>query len=99
MKHFSFLTSFLVVLIMSVCSTAFGGDKIEVMVKGMVCSFCSQGITKKFKEQPAVKTVNVSLETHLVSLELNDKMKLEDKFIETVLKDSGYGVEKITRKQ
>jgi mercuric ion binding protein len=79
-------------------TAVFGGEQINVKVKGMVCSFCSQGITKKFKEQPAVKDVKVSLENHLVSLELKDGQALEDKTVETVLKDSGYTVDKIERK-
>lgn len=78
--------------------SSFAGEKINVTVKGMVCSFCSQGITKKFKEQPAVKEVNVDLDTHLVTIELKDDQKLEDKVVETILKDAGYGVEAITRK-
>ncbi len=87
------------ILILALLSSmnAFAGEKLEVTVKGMVCSFCSQGITKKFQEQ-GVKSVNVSLETHLVSLELNDNQKLDDVAIEKILKDAGYGVEKITRK-
>jgi mercuric ion binding protein len=79
-------------------TSVFAGEQINVKVKGMVCSFCSQGITKKFKEQPAVKDVKVSLENHLVSLELKDGQTLEDKTVETVLKDSGYTVDKIERK-
>jgi mercuric ion binding protein len=87
------------ILILALLSSmnAFAGEKLEVTVKGMVCSFCSQGITKKFQEQ-GVRNVNVSLETHLVSLELNDNQKLDDGAIEKILKDAGYGVEKITRK-
>lgn len=87
-------------VLLSVLSSnlAFAGDKIDVTVKGMVCSFCSQGITKKFKAEPAVKTISVSLENHLVSLELVDDQKIDDAKIESVLKEAGYGVEKITRK-
>lgn len=73
---------------------SFAGEKIEITVKGMVCSFCSQGITKKFNEEK-VKSVDVSLEKHLVTLELNDNQKLATDRIEQILKDSGYGVEKI----
>lgn len=89
-----------IILLISLMSIANGhaGEKISVTVKGMVCSFCSQGITKKFKEQPMIKDVNVDLDTHLVSLELNDNQKINDKLIETILKDAGYGVEAITRK-
>lgn len=78
-------------------TNAFAGEKIDIIVKGMVCSFCSQGITKKFKEE-GVKNVNVDLSKHLVSLELQDNQKLEKEKIEKILTDSGYGVEKIESK-
>ena len=78
-------------------SSAFAGQKMDITVKGMVCSFCSQGITKKFNDA-GVKAVDVNLEKHLVSLELADEQKLENAKIETLLKDAGYGVEKIERK-
>lgn len=78
-------------------TSAFSGEKIDITVKGMVCSFCSQGITKKFKDE-GVKNVNVDLGKHLVSLELQDNQKLEAAKIEQLLKDAGYGVEKIETK-
>ena len=77
---------------------SFAGEVIQVKVKGMVCSFCSQGITKKFKAEPAVKNVLVTLEDHLVKLELKDGESLDDQKIETVLKEAGYSVEKIEHK-
>lgn len=82
------------ILFLAFSTGSFAGDKIDITVKGMVCSFCSQGITKKFNEEK-VKSVKVDLEKHLVSLELQDNQKLENKRIEEILKDSGYGVEKI----
>ncbi len=78
-------------------SALFAGEKVNITVKGMVCSFCSQGITKKFKEVPSVKDVKVDLDKHLVSLELQDNQKLEDESITKILTDSGYAVEKIAR--
>lgn len=86
------------VILIMLGSFAFGGEQVQVKVKGMVCSFCSQGITKKFKEQKAVKDVNVSLENHLVTLNLKDGETINDKTVESVLVDSGYSVEKIERK-
>ncbi|MBY0413221.1 MAG: cation transporter [Bdellovibrionales bacterium] len=85
------------ILALLVSSQVFAGEKVEITVKGMVCAFCSQGITKKFKEE-RVKDVNVDLEKHLVTLELSDGQKLEHAKIEQILKDSGYGVEKIENK-
>lgn len=75
----------------------YAGEKKSITVKGMVCSFCSQGITKKFKEA-GVKSVDVSLEKHLVELELKEGQKLTDEEITAHLKDAGYGVEKIESK-
>nr|BDT27365.1 heavy-metal-associated domain-containing protein [Bacteriovorax sp. HI3] len=88
-------TLLLATLLMS--GSVFAGDKIDITVKGMVCSFCSQGITKKFKEE-GVKNVNVDLGKHLVSLELADNQKLDNARIEKLLTDAGYGVEKIETK-
>lgn len=50
------------------CATA----EIKVSVKGMVCGVCAQGIEKKFKAEPAVQKVEVSLENKLVTLDLKD---------------------------
>ena len=84
----------LMVLAFALTSTAFAAEKIEITVKGMVCSFCSQGITKKFNEEK-VKNVNVELGKHLVTVELNDNQELTNEKITKILTDSGYGVEKI----
>ena len=87
----------LIAILGSFSTGAFAGEKIDITVKGMVCSFCSHGITKKFKEE-GVKSVNVDLEKHLVSLELQDNQKLPQEKIQKILTDSGYGVEKIETK-
>ncbi len=71
--------------------------EIKVCVKGMVCAFCAQGITKKFKVEPAVRKIDVSLEKKTVVLELNEGKDISDEKIEKILKDSGYNVEKIER--
>lgn len=84
----------LLILAFTFSSSVFAAEKIEITVKGMVCSFCSQGITKKFNEEK-VKTVNVELEKHLVTIELNDNQVLSNEKITKILTDSGYGVEKI----
>ena len=84
----------LLVLAFTLFSSVFAAEKVEITVKGMVCSFCSQGITKKFNEEK-VKSVNVELGKHLVTVELNDNQELSNEKITKILTDSGYGVEKI----
>ncbi len=86
----------LVILGLSI-SSVFENSMITVGVKGMVCSFCAQGIEKKFKAEPAVEKIHVSLADKEVHLTLKDGQNLEDSKIQSILIDSGYSVEKITR--
>jgi copper chaperone CopZ len=74
-----------------------GGKSIKVAISGMVCAFCAQGITKKFKAMPEVKDVDVNLDTKVVTIALNEGKSLADESITTVIKDSGYKVVKIDR--
>ncbi len=87
----------LFVLFLSISNQAFAGEKINVIVKGMVCSFCSQGITKKFQAQPEVATIKVNLDEHLVTIETKAGASIKDEVITKTLSDSGYSVEKISR--
>ena len=70
---------------------------IGISIKGMVCSFCAQGIEKKFKAMPEVASVKVSLETKKVDLGLKEGKNLSDEQIDKVIKDSGYETVKIER--
>lgn len=72
-------------------------EEVTITVKGMVCSFCAQGIKKTFGKMEDVKTVNVDLEKKFVKLDLKDGSKLTDEAIEAGIKDAGYDVEKIER--
>lgn len=73
------------------------GKEVRIAVKGMVCGFCGQGITKKFKAEPAVDKIDVSLESKVVKISLKDGQNLDDAKIEKILTESGYSVEKIER--
>lgn len=94
MKKFLLFLSFLLPM-----SAPAAGKEIKVSVKGMVCAFCAQGITKKFKAEPAVAKIDVSLEKKLVTIDLKDGQDIEDKKIETLLTESGYNVEEIDRSE
>lgn len=72
-------------------------SQVSVTVKGMVCSFCAQGITKKFKAENAVSEIDVSLEKKTVNLNFKKDQDMPDSKIESLLKDAGYTVEKIAR--
>lgn len=86
------MKAFVLSVLLLVGSVSFAAESETVGVKGMVCSFCAQGITKKFKEQPEVSAVEVSLEKKFVKLTYNDGKKLSHEKIETLLKEAGYEV-------
>jgi mercuric ion binding protein len=65
-------------------------QEIKVGVKGMVCAFCAQGIEKKFKSQPEVASVDVSLENKYVKLKFKEGKSLPKDKITEILKDAGY---------
>ena len=86
------MKTFLVTALLLFSSLSFATETETVGVKGMVCSFCAQGITKKFKAQPEVASVEVSLEKKFVKLTYNEGKKLSHEQIESLLKESGYEV-------
>ncbi|MBK9294505.1 MAG: cation transporter [Oligoflexia bacterium] len=80
----------LVILSILTSLPAFAGEEVQVGVKGMVCAFCAQGIEKKFKGEPAVEKIKVSLEKKYVKLTFKDGQKLSKEKISELLKDAGY---------
>ena len=71
---------------------------VTVHVNGMVCSFCSQGLEKRFKSEPTVSNINVNLEKKVVKLALkHDAGELSDDKIKQLISSAGYNVEKIER--
>ena len=63
-----------------------------VGVKGMVCSFCAQGLKVAFEEYDAVKNVTISLETKTITLELYPGMTFPKADINTLIESSGFQV-------
>lgn len=71
---------------------------VEIRVKGMVCSFCAQGLDKKFRAQPEVENVNVTLKDKLIRLTIKDGQDMTDDRIQKLVEDAGYNVDVISRK-
>ncbi|MBL7661478.1 heavy-metal-associated domain-containing protein [bacterium] len=93
MKHKIILTTCLLFL----GATQALAETIEVGVNGMVCSFCSQGLTKTFSDMPQVSKVEVSLEKKNMHLEIKDGQTLSDEQIKKYVTDAGYEVDSIAR--
>ena len=65
---------------------------VDIKVRGMVCSFCAQGIKKNLSKLKTVKDVEVNLKKGFVSIEVKDGKKLDMKEVEEIIKDAGYRV-------
>jgi mercuric ion binding protein len=90
-------------LVTSVClvsllfsSTAYA-EKISITVKGMVCSFCAQGIKKTFERKNGVEKVEVDLDKKIVTISSAQGATLSDDDIKKAIKDAGYEVLTIER--
>lgn len=70
-----------------------------VTVKGMVCSFCAQGIKKTFGKLDSVENTTVDLELKLVTLKLKSGKNLTDDEIKILIHDAGYEVLSVERKK
>lgn len=94
MRRYVVLLAFMVVV--GHVSTAFA-EKITISVKGMVCSFCAQGIKKTFMRKDGVEKVDVDLDQKLVTIETKAGATLSDAALTESIVDSGYEVTKIER--
>jgi len=73
-------------------------DTITVSVKGMVCSFCAQGIKKTFTRKEAVESVDVDLDKKIVTITTKQGASLTDADVKDSIVDAGYEVLSIDRK-
>ena len=71
---------------------------IVIEVKGMVCSFCAQGIQKNLEKQQAVQSVTVNLTDKTVQLKLKKGAKISDEQLDRIIKHAGYNIARIYRK-
>ena len=75
----------------------FMSSDIEVSVKGLVCDFCAQSISKLFSKEKSVKAIDVNLDQWMIKIDLKDGYKMDDTKITKLITDSGYNVERINR--
>lgn len=91
-----------IIVLMALAGSVLGAtdafaEKITVSVKGMVCSFCAQGIKKTFMRKEGVESVDVDLDKKLVTITTKTGADLSDAAVTESIVDSGYEVMKIER--
>lgn len=86
------------VFVSSLCDAfAAQPSRIRISVKGMVCSFCAQGIKKTLSRREGVKSVDVDLDKKLVTVLMNGEKEFPDSEIRETIVDSGFEVVSIER--
>lgn len=73
-------------------------EEVNVKVSGMVCSMCAQGIQKKFSNESSVKTLNVDMDSKLVTIHTHEGKSIADDTIKKLITEAGYNVAEIKRK-
>jgi copper chaperone CopZ len=84
-------------LVLTAVPLTAAAEEITATVKGMVCSFCAQGIKKTFGKNEHVEKVEVDLDNKLVKLKVKEGHVLTDEVITKAIADAGYDVLKIER--
>lgn len=71
-------------------------EVIRVEVKGMVCSYCSQGLLKRAEKNKKIEKATLSLEKGEMQL-ITGSAPLLDAEIETLVEEAGFSVKSIQR--
>ncbi len=91
-----FVLLFAGLALITFCSSV-QAERISISVKGMVCSFCAQGIKKTFERKDGVQDVAVNLDTKVVTITTKDGTALPEAAIREAIVDAGYEVLTIER--
>lgn len=86
------------VITLMLLTTNVFAKEITIKVSGMVCSMCAQGIKKKFSQIKEVKSIDVNLDSKLVSVKTDDSQDITDDKIKEIITGAGYNVASIERK-
>lgn len=73
-------------------------EEVVVTLKGLVCSFCAQGVKKTLSREPGVEKVEVDLDKKVATITTGNEQGLTDAKIRELMTDSGYEVVEIKRK-
>ncbi len=72
-------------------------EQVTIAVRGMVCSFCAQGIKRTLMQNENVKDIHVDLDKKLVRIETKDGTTISDEALRQAIIDSGFDVVSIAR--
>ena len=63
---------------------------VEVKIKGMVCSFCTQGLQKGISKLEEVENVEINLKKGYAKITVKKGKTLPMNEVKEIIKDAGY---------
>lgn len=70
-------------------------ETLRLSVKGLVCSFCAQGLQKKFSVEPGVSAVDVKLKDRSVTVTGPKGRLPSPERIAELVQEAGFKLEKV----
>lgn len=96
MKKLFLTIAILLSLSVPVHATNAGGT-VYADVNGLICDFCARALEKVFGREEAVESIDVNMNTKVVTVNFNEGQSLEDEKIKKLITDAGYDVRDIRR--
>ena len=91
MKKF-ILTCITLLTLSPAAFAATSAQSVYVDVNGLVCDFCARALEKVFSKQESVNTINVDLDSKVITIYFKPEQILDDATITELIEDSGYNV-------
>lgn len=91
MKKYILLTTALLTLNFSAYAAHPHGT-VYADVNGLVCDFCARALEKVFAKEDAVESIQVDMDSKVITIHFNEGQSLADEVISKLIIDSGYDV-------
>jgi copper chaperone CopZ len=73
------------------------GTRVELLLHGMDCSLCVQGLEQRLRSLPGAQQVLLDLERGRLSLQFRPGSMVADQTLRTLMRDAGFAVRQIRR--
>ena len=84
-----FLTTALLVSLSMPAFAMHPGGTVYADVNGLICDFCARALEKVFGREDAVESIDVNMDTKVVTIHFNEDQSLEDARIKELITDAG----------
>lgn len=87
-------------LVLSLSAPAWAGvraTRVEVLLQGMDCSLCSEGLERRLRSLPGAEAVQLELERGRLSLTLRPGSTVADETLRELMRNAGFVVRQIRR--